>query len=188
MVFYRLLSFIGPVRGFHKRMLIYGAGKLGQTLFHEISNSPKLRIIPVGFIDDDPEKQGVICYQNGFNCNNGLRVLGTGRDITTLAKSYEIDEVCIAISNIQNKNFIKILNGLKNKGFKISLVPNLFGIFLHRIKLCQISNIPLIQEKEEDQVTIYLHVKQVLDIILAVLLLLLLWPLFLLIGLAVKYD
>lgn len=138
--FYRMLSFMGPVSGFHKRILIYGAGELGRALFREIANSPRLGILPVGFIDDDPEKQGSICYRNGFNCENGLRVLGKGEDIENIVRTHQADEVCIAISNIHNGDLLRILNHLKDRNIRISLVPGLSGMMLHRIRLCHVSN------------------------------------------------
>jgi len=35
-----------------KRVLLYGAGDKGEFALREISNNPKLRMMPAGFIDD----------------------------------------------------------------------------------------------------------------------------------------
>ena len=55
MLFYHISPFTKVLQGFNKKILIYGAGDLGRALFREIANSPKLRIDPIGFIDDDPQ-------------------------------------------------------------------------------------------------------------------------------------
>jgi len=39
-------------------VLIYGAGRGGEILLREVLNNPRLKISPMGFIDDDPLKTG----------------------------------------------------------------------------------------------------------------------------------
>ena len=51
-------------------MLIVGAGDGGRLLLREILRNPELGYRPVGFIDDDPRKQGA-------RIDRGLSVLGT---------------------------------------------------------------------------------------------------------------
>ena len=51
-------------------MLIVGAGDGGRLLLREILRNPELGYRPVGFIDDDPRKQGA-------RVDRGLEVLGT---------------------------------------------------------------------------------------------------------------
>jgi len=80
-VIYHLCYMSKGVRELHKRILIYGAGELGQTLYREIINSPKYYIKPVGFIDDNPEKMERIIYHSGFHNNVGIRVMGSREDI-----------------------------------------------------------------------------------------------------------
>ena len=63
---YHIFPLSKNIHGLNKRILIYGAGELGLTLFRTIANSPKLGIFPVGFIDDDPELQGELFRSNGF--------------------------------------------------------------------------------------------------------------------------
>ena len=66
---------------------------LGQALCKELIDSPKLNLVPVGFVDDDLGKMNTIYYQNGFQNGRGISVVGTGRDIPSLVKELDIDEV-----------------------------------------------------------------------------------------------
>ena len=112
MVLYHISPFTKFLKGFHKKVLIYGAGELGRALFREIANSPKLRIDPIGFIDDDPNKSNYVCYQSGFNSSECIRVLGAREDIERLQEAYGVDEVYVAISNINNDKLIEILDSV----------------------------------------------------------------------------
>lgn len=175
------------LKGFHKKILIYGAGELGQALFREIANSPKLRILPKGFIDDDPNKANLVCYQNGFNSSEGIRVVGTQNDIERLKKELDIDEIYVAISNIYNENLIKILDQLAEQNIKASFVPNLYKAFVPNMKITTIGGIPLVKEENSFN-TVYLYFKRFMDIFLTLILSILLWPLILIIMLAIKLN
>jgi len=173
---------------FHKRILIYGAGELGQALYRELANSPKLNIVPVGFIDDDPNRRHQISYQNGINTANSLPVLGGREDIKRLAGDLHIDEVYVAMSNVAHSTLIDILDFLRREKIKFCFVPNLYKIFVHKLKMNQIGQIPLVQEEENEVHTPYLYIKRYIDLVLALIAAIVLLPLFLVISVAIKMD
>jgi exopolysaccharide biosynthesis polyprenyl glycosylphosphotransferase len=187
MVFYHISPFSKFLKGFHKKVLIYGAGEIGRVLFREIANSPKLRIDPVGFIDDDPNKSNYVCYQSGFNSSEYIRVLGTREDIEHLREMYDVDEVYVAISNINNEKLIEILDDLKERNIKASFVPNLYKVFVHNVRINKIGEIPVVIEEEKIE-PVYLRFKRYLDLLLAVAILILLLPIFLIISIAIKME
>ena len=88
-------AFSNPLNALNKRILIYGAGELGQALYREFNNSPNFGIIPVGFIDDNPEKIGFSISPSGFNTSNGVSILGNRHDIKRLKETLKIDEVSV---------------------------------------------------------------------------------------------
>jgi exopolysaccharide biosynthesis polyprenyl glycosylphosphotransferase len=185
--FYHVFPLANHIRGLHKKVAIYGAGELGKALYREIANSPKLGLTPVGFIDDDPSKHHLICYQSGFDSSKGIPILGGGKDINELRKAIGFDEVYVAISDIDPATLTNVLGKLKAENFKVSFVPNLYKFFIHKIKMQQIGHIPLIQEEEESSKP-YLHVKRYVDLFLGVICFAVLWPLLLIIGLGIKMD
>lgn len=188
MVFYHMLPSMRPIQGLHKKILIYGAGELGQAVFKEIANSPKFRIIPVGFIDDDPRKGDFACYQSGFNCEHCLRVLGGRKDIDRIVKEHDIDEIYIAITNIDPELLMEIIAYLDQFPVKVAFVPNLYRLFLHRISFQKVGNIPIIREEEYETRLVYPYLKRIFDMVLAGMILLVTWPLFLIIAIAIKKD
>lgn len=188
MIFYNFLPELKKINQYNRKILIYGAGELGKTLFRSIANSPKLRLEPVGFIDDDPQKKNMACYQSGFNSHNCVKVLGSRADIESLKAIYAIDEIYIAISDINHSYLISLLKDFKKIGLEASFVPNLHEAFLHKVKITIIGGVPTVKEVEDYLDSNYIIVKKILDKILACILCLMLFPLFVIVGILIKID
>jgi UDP-GlcNAc:undecaprenyl-phosphate GlcNAc-1-phosphate transferase len=75
-----------------KRVLIYGAGDGGELLLRELQNNRELGLLPVGFVDDDPQKQGRVIH--------GVRVLGGLERLSELAGSERVEEIVISTSKL----------------------------------------------------------------------------------------
>ena len=187
MTLYHILSSAPSGLGFHNKVLIYGAGDLGRALYRAITSSPKIQIVPVGFIDDNLDKQGQVFFQSGFRVDNGIRILGGMEDIPAIKRQYQIDEVYIAISNIDHERLARIMRYLKENQLQIAFVPNLYKVYMHQLRLYRIGDIPIIRE-EEHRASGYLPIKRLLDIGLAVTLLILFGPLMALLAWLVKHD
>ena len=188
-VLYHILPSTKADKGWNRRILIYGAGELGSALFRAIANSPKLGILPVGFIDDNPDKADIIHRSSSFSSTScTLSVLGTGDDIGALIKQYSIDEICVAISNINNETCMKILKRLRKKNIKTSFVPNLYKVFVHRVNIKHIGQIPIVEEDEGKVGKAYLTIKRCSDILMLIILMILFFPVFLVVSVAIKMD
>lgn len=184
---YHLLPVANRLSRTNRNILIYGAGELGQALYRTIVNSPRMGISPVGFIDDDPAKTGDTHRQMGFSCREGICVLGSGRDLLRLKQEQGIGEVWVAISNVSPDVLIRILDNIRQCGIKACFIPNLYKLFVHRIRIFTIGNLPVVEEAQP-QHGAYLFLKRYFDLLLAISALLLLWPLLLIIVGAVKID
>ncbi|MFH1085754.1 MAG: nucleoside-diphosphate sugar epimerase/dehydratase [Chloroflexota bacterium] len=75
--------------GASRRVLIMGAGDAGAMTLREMQRNPGLGYVPVGFVDDDPDKRSARIY--------GVPVLGTRNDIPRLVRERGIDQVVIAM-------------------------------------------------------------------------------------------
>lgn len=187
--FYHLLPSTNPVKNLNKRILIYGSGELGKALFRAITNSPKLGILPMGFIDDSPSKVDTIHDSCSFsNTSRCLAVLGPREDIRQLIKDYHIDEICVAISNIDDKGLRRIFGLLQRYDVKVSFVPNLRNVFIHKVKIDQIGQIPIVQNDEGGIAPLYRYIKKHLDLFMAIAAIIVAAPVFLIIALAIKLD
>jgi UDP-GlcNAc:undecaprenyl-phosphate GlcNAc-1-phosphate transferase len=71
-----------------RRVLIYGAGDGGELLLREVRNNPDLCCEPIGFVDDDPRKKGLVIH--------GLRVFGGNGSFTKIVREQRVDAVYVS--------------------------------------------------------------------------------------------
>jgi UDP-GlcNAc:undecaprenyl-phosphate/decaprenyl-phosphate GlcNAc-1-phosphate transferase len=83
------------------RVLIYGAGDGGELLLREILNNRDLKYAPVGFLDDDPAKNGKVIH--------GLKVLAVNGDLTAVCKQHRVDELLISSSRMSEERVQEIV-------------------------------------------------------------------------------
>ncbi len=85
-----------------RRVLIYGAGDGGELLLRELQNNPGLKYSPVGFLDDDPAKNGKLIH--------GLRVYAGNGDLMLVCKQHDIEEVLISSTRMREERLHEILD------------------------------------------------------------------------------
>jgi FlaA1/EpsC-like NDP-sugar epimerase len=98
-----------------RRVLVIGAGEAGLRLVRELRQNPQLGLFPLGFVDDDPAKA------NGRV--QGLRVLGTRRDLRTLVTRHRVEELVIAIPSAGRRKMLDVLDACKGTTLPIRVVP-----------------------------------------------------------------
>jgi len=72
-----------------RRVVIVGAGDAGALVVREMQRNPQLHLLPIAFVDDDPEKQGKEIY--------GVSVDGSLRDLASVIQRHNAEEVVISI-------------------------------------------------------------------------------------------
>jgi FlaA1/EpsC-like NDP-sugar epimerase len=98
-----------------KRTLLIGAGAGGKLVFDEIRNSVELLLNPVAFVDDDSMKIGKIM--------SGLPIYGPISETPKLIDDLKIEEVIIAIANIDGKRFQEIIQIVTERPVKVKRLP-----------------------------------------------------------------
>jgi UDP-GlcNAc:undecaprenyl-phosphate/decaprenyl-phosphate GlcNAc-1-phosphate transferase len=95
-------------------VLIMGAGDGGEMLLRELRNNPGLPYRPVGFVDDDPAKQGLVIH--------GIKVLGTREDICDLVGQHRVERVFIAVLSQPGDPFSEVLDICAQCGVECSRI------------------------------------------------------------------
>ncbi len=103
-----------------RRVLIAGAGTAGGMLVKQIDSHPLLGLIPVGFVDDDAEKQGHKLY--------GLPVFGTLADTARVCVEEAVDEVLIAMPTARGSVLRALVTAATGAGVKTRTLPSIGDI------------------------------------------------------------
>jgi UDP-GlcNAc:undecaprenyl-phosphate GlcNAc-1-phosphate transferase len=98
-LFRQMLPAVGAQDG--RRVLIYGAGDGGELLLRELRNNRELNLSPVGFLDDDPAKNGKVIH--------GLRVFGGNGDLASVCAQHEVHEVVISSLKMTEERIQEVL-------------------------------------------------------------------------------
>jgi UDP-GlcNAc:undecaprenyl-phosphate GlcNAc-1-phosphate transferase len=83
-----------------RRALIYGAGDAGELLLRELLNNRELSYAPVGFMDDDPKKQGKVIH--------GFRVFGGNGMLGKIISDHQIEQLLISTPRISGERLAEI--------------------------------------------------------------------------------
>ncbi len=122
---------VRDVRRSRKRVLLYGAGRAGVMLVHELASHGGLGV--VGFIDDDPHKRRSIIA--------GKRVLGSGANLSTIVRRNQIDEVMISIATPPPGMISRILSQCNAIPVKTTIVPPAQEIIAGRVRISRVREV-----------------------------------------------
>src|SRR3954451_16245513 len=109
---------IAPKGG--REVLIVGAGNGGQLVAAELRRNPELGGLPIGFVDDDPRKQG--------SRVGGLKVLGTTDGLQRVLDGAGPDEVIIAIPSAPGVLRQKVVTACRQRGIPVRTLPTVFEL------------------------------------------------------------
>ena len=101
-------------------VLIVGAGNGGQQVASELRRNPGLRSAPVGFVDDDPRKQGMRVA--------GHKVLGTTDELPRVLDAVKPDEVIIAIPSAPGILRQKVVTACRERDIPVRTLPTTFEL------------------------------------------------------------
>lgn len=110
-----------------RRVLIAGAGDAGEMVVREMRTSHMVSLEPVGFVDDNPFKQGVVIH--------GVRVLGNLAKIPELVEKHQVQEVIIAMPAAPGDTIRQIVRLCEQAGVPSRSVPGIFELLEGRVSI-----------------------------------------------------
>jgi FlaA1/EpsC-like NDP-sugar epimerase len=108
-------------------VLIVGAGNGGQQVAFELRRNPGLRSAPVGFVDDDPRKQGMRIA--------GIKVLGPTQKLPRILDGVQPDEVIIAIPSAPGTLRQQVVTACRERGIPVRTLPTTFELLSGGVNL-----------------------------------------------------
>ncbi len=119
----------------HAPVIIAGAGSTGQMIAKELLGNPRLRMVPVGFIDDDLAKQR--------NVIAGVPVLGRLRDLSAQAEDVKATRLIIAIPNASGPVVRELVKAAREAGLETRTVPGLAELLSGRANVIQLREVEI---------------------------------------------
>jgi FlaA1/EpsC-like NDP-sugar epimerase len=114
-VLYMLHHHYQPLAEGSRRVLILGAGLLGLTAAQDIRPFPHIKL--VGFLDDDPTKEGRIMA--------GCRVLGNSENLETLSARHKVTDLVICAKSINPHQLLELYRRCEILRIKLHKLPRL---------------------------------------------------------------
>lgn len=163
-----------------RRIIVVGAGNSGRELLMKIKENPYEDIEIVCFFDDDTKKKGSNIMS--------VPVLGTTDELEFYLKKLKIniDGIYISINLISYENIINLINKCKKFGYPVYINSQHFNVINERINVHEFESFLSPPVHKESSNLYKVHVKRLLDIILAVSALVILSPFFLTISVIIK--
>lgn len=158
-----------------RRMLIIGAGEIGNGFKETINQNPDLGYKFLGFIDD------VI---------RNADVLGNISELNEIIKNNLIDEIVITISNQTSEVLDEIIRVCNINAVRVHIIPDYFRFLSDRFQISSIGSFPIITARQEPlEEANRRFLKRLFDVIFSffVILLILSW-LYPLIALLIKLN
>jgi FlaA1/EpsC-like NDP-sugar epimerase len=117
------------------RTMLVGAGQAGVLVARELSQRPDLGLRPVGFLDDDANKQGMVLH--------GIPVVGGTAELPELCARLRAEQVLITIANAPGAAIRKIRTLADEAGIPAKIIPGLYEIVGGKVNLSRIRDIAI---------------------------------------------
>ena len=118
-----------------KRVLIIGAGESAQMLARDMLQHAQGEYLPVGMIDDDPDKLNREIH--------GIKVLGGFEDIPDVTEKQSVDLVVIAIPSLSSARMQSLVGICENAGTAFKTVPRLEDLISGQVTVSSIQEVSI---------------------------------------------
>jgi len=162
---------------FNSNVVIVGDGTTGKLLATKLLFENPEGINILGFVVNHEVEDKKL---------NSIEILGKIDDIREINHQFHIDEIIIAIDDINYERLLEILDLCNSLKVTVKLTSELFDIVTKKVSTEKYAGIPVLGVSPHYSNNLTLKMKRMADIILSVLGLLLLSPLFIIISLIIK--
>jgi sugar transferase (PEP-CTERM system associated) len=163
-----------------ERLLLVGTSKTGITLVREIISRPELNLKVIGFLDEEGQNIGKPLVNPG--------IIGAAADVEQIAVRESADRVILSLAERRGRTPVRQLLRLKFEGIGVEDAESLYESICGRIMLENLSPSWLILSDGFRKPNWLLFAKRIADLVGSLLALLILWPVFVFVSLAILIE
>src|SRR5258708_21076677 len=164
-----------------ERVLVVGAGDTGRAVLSAIIARPDLGYVPIGYLDDRPER--------GLVNMGRVRGLGELNQLGGLLTDHAADLVIITLPWNARQQIMELVALCEQYGVPTRIVPDLFQLNMSQVSIENLEGIPLLVLPPDNRLDRPRHLaKRIIDLTLIILSLPITLPLALIVALAIKLD
>ena len=160
--------------------IVVGAGEVGQTIARKVLKHPEYGINLVGFVDANPRER-----MRGLD---HLTILGDADSLPQLVTLLDVERVIFAFSSDPHEASVEMIRRLNELNVQVDIVPRFFEVLSPGADIHSVEGLPMLGLPPGRLSNSAKLLKRAFDIAGAALGLVILAPLFLILGLAIKLD
>lgn len=115
--------------------MVIGAGRAGTLVARQLLNNPDKGLLPVVFVDDDVNKNGLEIY--------GVRVVGGTEAIATIAKDHQIEQIVFAIPSLPKAGTAEIITQCVDTGIKTQIIPLIEDLMTGKLSVTDMQDVKI---------------------------------------------
>ena len=131
---------------YNKTVMIVGSGATASLIAAEIKNHPDTYGHIVGFIDDEPGKEGKVI--------GGIKVLGNRYDIYSIAKRRDVKEIIVCLPTASQHDMKEILGECKRSEAKVRIMPGVREVIGGHVSMSKIRDVEIEDLLGRDEVNL----------------------------------
>jgi FlaA1/EpsC-like NDP-sugar epimerase len=118
-----------------RRVVVVGAGDAGALVVREMRRNPQLHMLPVAFVDDDPEKQGKEIH--------GAPVAGPLKELASVANIHRAQEVVIAIPTAPGPVVRFVTDTCRAHGLTFRTMPGVYELIGGKVSVSRLREVDI---------------------------------------------
>jgi FlaA1/EpsC-like NDP-sugar epimerase len=118
-----------------RRVLVVGAGDAGELVVREMQKNAQLRLQPVCFLDDDPDKQKKQIH--------GVPVVGKVSDLPRMVVVRRIQEVIIAIPSAPGRVIRQVADVCRTRGIPFRTMPGIYELIGGKVNVSRLREVEI---------------------------------------------
>jgi FlaA1/EpsC-like NDP-sugar epimerase len=117
------------------RVLIVGAGDVGENLVRELLRRPELGYEVLGFVDDDVSRLGHRIH--------GTEVIGRTHEITQICDRLRVDELLIAMPAAKPREIREVIDLCKGNSLQFRTIPAMSALITGGVEVTQLRKVDI---------------------------------------------